>query len=470
MHFRLYPCPCCCAFCDQVIVGCVCLCVCVCVFACVCVCVCMRVCMCVCEFACVCVCLRVCVFACVYVCVCVCVCMQVLMCVYMCAYTYVFKTAIHCFVLLFSAGCEMRDPVKVVSPFPHIFHPSITQTGLVSATHRHPRAGQWTLCYGAVAFLVKSVVDRTVYECCMLSFLLPSFSFFFSWIISLFLVYSLPTPTLLDVLILFIFYKRKEKSTSLFLAGNLDHLTWVRHISCRSSATQSYQCVQCFRVSKLGYGRQCLGLLTCAQMSMHAVAHGGSMDIVGESALGEKSLATLSTQTQVSIASGFLVRNSTNWAIPVPIWTVSTWIKYGQHMNTAYSVCFSGWFFFLFFPWVGLGFIIPPLLLFFTSCFQIIVSPYLYQWIKKLKWQLLSGGAPETLLFRYLIRSRPLFLLRHIQTFILIVTSIFQWNLLMCQMLCSCYGIFSHCDIYSHVSSVIWLLLLLLSSIHSGSY
>ena len=119
-----------------------------------------------------CVCLRVCVF--VYVCVC----MQVLMCVYMCAYTYVFKTAIHCFVSLFSAGCEMRDPVKVVSPFPHIFHPSITQTGLVSATHRHPRAGQWTLCYGAVAFLVKSVVDRTVYECCMLSFLLPSFYFF----------------------------------------------------------------------------------------------------------------------------------------------------------------------------------------------------------------------------------------------------------------------------------------------------
>ena len=171
MHFRLYPCPHCCAFCDQVIVSCVWLCVCVCLR--VCVCVCMHVLqVCVCEFACVCVCVCVCL------CTCVCVCMQVLMCVYMCAYTYVFKTAIHCFVSLFSAGCEMRDPVKVVSPFPHIFHPSITQTGLVSATHRHPRAGQWTLCYGAVAFLVKSVVDRTVYECCMLSFLLPSFYFF----------------------------------------------------------------------------------------------------------------------------------------------------------------------------------------------------------------------------------------------------------------------------------------------------
>ena len=96
------------------------------------------------------------------------------------------------------------------------------------------------------------------------------------------------------------------------LAGNLDHLTWVRHISCRSSATQSYQCEQCFCVSKLGYGWQCLGLLTCALMLMHAIAHGGSMDIVGESALGEKSLATLSTQTQVSIASGFSVRSSTN--------------------------------------------------------------------------------------------------------------------------------------------------------------
>ena len=86
--------------------------------------------------------------------------------------------------------------------------------------------------------------------------------------------------------------------------------------------------------------------------------------------------------------------------------TDSTWIKYGRHMNTAYSVCFSGWFFFLFFPSVGLEFIIPPLLLFFTCCFQIIVSPYLYQWIKKKKRQLLSGGAPESLLFRYLIRSR----------------------------------------------------------------
>ena len=115
-----------------------CLFLCVCVFACVCLhaCVFVCVCMCVCMFACVC------LHVCVCVCVCVCVHMQVLMCGYMCAYTCVFKTAIHCFVLLFSAGCEMRDPVKVVSPFPHIFHPSITQTGVVSATHRHPRAGQ----------------------------------------------------------------------------------------------------------------------------------------------------------------------------------------------------------------------------------------------------------------------------------------------------------------------------------------
>ena len=43
----------------------------------------------------------------------------------------------------------------------------------------------------------------------------------------------------------------------------------------KSSATHSYQCVQYFHVSKQWYGCQCLGFLTCAQMSMHAIAHGG---------------------------------------------------------------------------------------------------------------------------------------------------------------------------------------------------
>ena len=37
--------------------------------------------------------------------------------------------------------------------------------------------------------------------------------------------------------------------------------------------------------SKQWYGWQCLGILTCAQMLLHAVEHGGCMDTVTESAL-----------------------------------------------------------------------------------------------------------------------------------------------------------------------------------------
>ena len=43
-------------------------------------------------------------------------------------------------------------------------------------------------------------------------------------------------------------------------AGNLGNLNWVKHSSCRSSVTHSYQCVQYFRLSKQWYGWQCLGL------------------------------------------------------------------------------------------------------------------------------------------------------------------------------------------------------------------
>ena len=39
-------------------------------------------------------------------------------------------------------------------------------------------------------------------------------------------------------------------STSLCLVGNSGHLTWIRHSSCKSRPTHSYQCVQCFHVSK----------------------------------------------------------------------------------------------------------------------------------------------------------------------------------------------------------------------------
>ena len=58
------------------------------------------------------------------------------------------------------------------------------------------------------------------------------------------------------------------------LRGNSDRLTWVRHSSCKSSTTHSYQCVQYIHASKQWYGCQCLVFLTCAQVSMHAISHG----------------------------------------------------------------------------------------------------------------------------------------------------------------------------------------------------
>ena len=56
---------------------------------------------------------------------------------------------------------------------------------------------------------------------------------------------------------------------------------------CSISLCPQYccQCVQCFPVSTQCYGCQCLGFLTCAQMSMRAIAHGGCTDNVRESAL-----------------------------------------------------------------------------------------------------------------------------------------------------------------------------------------
>ena len=75
-------------------------------------------------------------------------------------------------------------------------------------------------------------------------------------------------------------------SSSLSLAGNSGHLTWVRHSSRKSSAIPiSCQCVQYFRVSKQWYGCQCLGCLTCTRILMHVIAHGGCTDTVRESAL-----------------------------------------------------------------------------------------------------------------------------------------------------------------------------------------
>ena len=67
--------------------------------------------------------------------------------------------------------------------------------------------------------------------------------------------------------------------------GNSGHLTRVRYSSRKSSATHSYHCAQYFPVSKQWYGCQCLGFLTCTQLLMHAIAHGGRTDTVRQSAL-----------------------------------------------------------------------------------------------------------------------------------------------------------------------------------------
>ena len=81
-------------------------------------------------------------------------------------------------------------------------------------------------------------------------------------------------------------------SISLTLAGNLGRVTWVRRSSRKSSATHSCQCVcvcvcvcAVFPCVQTMVWLQCLGFLTCAQMMMHAIAHGGCMDSVRESAL-----------------------------------------------------------------------------------------------------------------------------------------------------------------------------------------
>ena len=61
---------------------------------------------------------------------------------------------------------------------------------------------------------------------------------------------------------------------------------------------------------------QAFGILTCAPMLMHAIVHGAvgtpQESLQWELILGEKSIATLGTQTHVSIVPGFLVRCSTN--------------------------------------------------------------------------------------------------------------------------------------------------------------
>ena len=87
-------------------------------------------------------------------------------------------------------------------------------------------------------------------------------------------------------------------STSLSLAGNVGHFTWLRHSSCKSSATHSCWCMTAAARAALptpvgacctfmcpNNGCQSLGFLTCAQLLMCAIAQGCCTDTVRESAL-----------------------------------------------------------------------------------------------------------------------------------------------------------------------------------------
>ena len=70
--------------------------------------------------------------------------------------------------------------------------------------------------------------------------------------------------------------------SSLSVWENLGHLNWTRRSSRKSSATQSYRCLQNFHVSKQWRKWQCFGFSTCAQMMLHVI--GGCTDTVRESA------------------------------------------------------------------------------------------------------------------------------------------------------------------------------------------
>jgi len=110
----------------------------------------------------------------------------------------------------------------------------------------------------------------------------------------------------------FKFFPLQVFISSLFLVGNLDHLNWMRHSRCKSSATHFCLYMQYFRGSEQGYGCQCLEFLMCAQIVMHAIARRSCTDTIRVSALNvdsgreKKSLAAAGTRTHVSTAFGFL--------------------------------------------------------------------------------------------------------------------------------------------------------------------
>ena len=67
------------------------------------------------------------------------------------------------------------------------------------------------------------------------------------------------------------------------LQGNSDHLTWIRHSSCKSSATHCCQCVQCLHVQIMA-PLPVFGFSACAQVLVHVLPRRGCPDIVRESA------------------------------------------------------------------------------------------------------------------------------------------------------------------------------------------
>ena len=91
----------------------------------------------------------------------------------------------------------------------------------------------------------------------------------------------------LDVYILPIFFFLVPILLS--LVENLGHLTWVSNSSKKNSTTHLCQSVQYFHIFK-----QCLGFLMCTQMLTHAIAQGGCMATIRESALEVMTIITVS--------------------------------------------------------------------------------------------------------------------------------------------------------------------------------
>ena len=104
-------------------------------------------------------------------------------------------------------------------------------------------------------------------------------------------------------------------STSLSFAGNSSRLTWVRHSSSKSSATHSYQGVQCFFFVRPGDGILlpvlgiCIMCINVDSWDCTRELYGPLKSLHWKLTLGKKkSLAAPGTRTGVSIASWIFSR------------------------------------------------------------------------------------------------------------------------------------------------------------------